>query len=551
MKRKKIAVAPASEFQSRRRLFALLGELYPADFEVWQPGAATAFDGAIFWEGCAGEKEITAARNLDCLVVARAQRAVIPVQKCTVKFAATPALDNAFRGQTMIEEGIEELPELRPRDSDEIVCRIDSLPYWLVRRADGAAVSVAALGPEEFLDGQTVYDHFNRRRWLRLLPYFHFLKRLTRDDAWEAPPVRACLMFDDPNLHWPTYGFLDLRKLARHAREFNYHASFAMVPLDAWFINPQAGALFRENRRHLSLCMHGNDHAPAELGAALDADGFTKLFAQGLKRIDGFEKRSGVSVARVMVPPHGAFQESAADPMLKLGYEAACVSRASLTAWNKGKTWPATFGHPAVEFVGGGLPVIPRQVLAAGHEGTYRLAAFLGQPIIPHGHHQDCANGLDLLGAAASSINSLGKVVWTDMAAISRSNYLTRRTNGTLAVKMLSRRITLPVDGDVKEIVIERPWISDDGTNEPLVCREGNQTRFSGRFGRHSAALPLPGKNSLEIISAPGEAVDFREIKPPRFQLWPMTRRLLSETRDRLAPLRSKMRPPTIIPVAK
>ena len=551
MNRKKIAVAPASEFQARRRLFALMGELYPVDFEVWQPGGKNAFDGAILWECCAGEKEIMSTPNLDCLVVAKSPAATIPVQTRTVKFAATAALDNAFRGQTMIEECIEAIPALRLHDSDEIVCRIDSLPYWLVRKTDTATISIVALEPEEILEGQTVYDHFNRRRWLRLLPFFHFLKRLTCDGDWETPLVRACLMFDDPNLHWPTYGFLDLRKLARHAKEFNYHASFAMVPLDAWFINPQVGALFRENHLNLSLCMHGNDHAPAELGSAMDADSFTKLFAQGLKRIAGFEKRSGVSVARVMVPPYGAFQEGAADPMLKLGYEAACVSRASLTAWNKGRAWPASFGHSVAEFLGGGLPVIPRQVLAAGHDGTYRLAAFLGQPIIPHGHHQDCARGLDLLAAAANSINSLGKVVWTDMATISRSNYLTRRTNGTLVVKMLSRRITLPVSGDVKEMVIERPWISDDGTNEPLICQEGKQTHFSGRFGRHSAAMPLQCKNSVEIFSAPGDAVDYREIGSPRFQLWPKTRRLLSETRDRLAPLRFKMRPKTITSIAK
>ncbi len=41
MKRKKIVVAPESEFQARRRLFGLLGELYPVDFEVWRPGGST------------------------------------------------------------------------------------------------------------------------------------------------------------------------------------------------------------------------------------------------------------------------------------------------------------------------------------------------------------------------------------------------------------------------------------------------------------------------------------------------------------------------------
>jgi hypothetical protein len=536
MNRKKIMVAPESEFQARRRLFGLLGELYPVDFEVWRSGGSSSFDGAILWEGCAGEKEVTSARSCDRLVVARTEGRNIPVQKHTVKFGPTASLDECFRGQTMVEEGLEELPVLHPRDSDEIVCWIDSLPYWLVRQNDGATTAIVALGPEEMAERQTVYDHFNRRRWLRLLPFFHFLKRLTSSDDWEPPPLRACFMFDDPNLHWPTYGFLDLRKMARHAREFNYHVSFAMVPLDAWFVNPRVGPLFRENRARLSLCMHGNDHAPAELAAPLGVDDFTRLLAQGLKRIDRFEKRSGVSVSRVMVPPYGAFREEVANPMLKLGYEAACVSRASLTSWNKEKAWPVSFGHPVAEFIGHGFPVIPRQVLAPGHEGSYRLAAFLNQPIIPHGHHQDCENGFDLLNNAANSINSLGKVIWSDMASLSRSNYLTKMENGTLMVKMLSRRIVLPVDKGAREVVVERPWISTDGKSESLIFREGDRVRISGAFGRQSAAIPLSG-GRVELISQSADAVDYREVESPRFQVWSRARRVLSETRDRMAPL--------------
>lgn len=551
MNRKKIVVAPEPEFQARRRLFGLLGELYPVDFEVWRPGGSSSFDGAIIWEGCAEEKEITSARSCDRLVVARPVGPNVPVQKHTVKFWPTTSLDECFRGQTMVEECLEGFPALRPRDSDEIVCWMDSLPYWLVRRNDGATTSIVALGPEEMSERQTVYDHFNRRRWLRLLPFFHFLKRLTSSDAWQPPPLRACFMFDDPNLHWPTYGFLDLRKMARHAREFNYHVAFAMVPLDAWFVNPRVGPLFRENRASLSLCMHGNDHARAELGAPLGADDFTKLLAQGLKRIERFEKRAGVFVSRVMVPPYGAFREEAADPMLKLGYEAACVSRASLTSWNKEKAWPAFFGHPVAEFIGQGLPVIPRQVMAPGHEGSYRLAAFLNQPIIPHGHHQDCENGFDLLSNAANSINSLGKVIWSDMASLSRSNYLTKRENGTLTVKILSRRIALAVDKDVREVVVERPWISTDGKRESLVCREGDRAHTSGYFGRHSAAIPVSGQGRVELISQSAEAVDYREVESPRFRVWSRARRFLSETRDRMAPLGSGFRPKAVAPAGK
>jgi len=174
---------------------------------------------------------------------------------------------------------------------------------------------------------------------------------------------------------------------------------------------------------------------------------------------------------------------------------------------------------------------------------AYRLAAFLNQPIIPHGHHQDCENGFDLLSTAANSINSLGKVIWSDMASISRSNYLTQRENGTLTVKMLSRRIVLPVDKDVREVVVERPWISTDGKSESLIFREGDRARTSGVFGRQSAAIPLSGQGRVELISQSVDAVDYREVESPRFQVWSRARRVLSETRDRMAPLGFGRRP--------
>jgi hypothetical protein len=348
-------------------------------------------------------------------------------------------------------------------------------------------------------------------------------------------------MFDDPNLHWGSYGFIDFKKLVRHAKEANYHATFAMVPLDAWFANSGAAKLLRENQAHLSLLVHGNNHTHAEFGSPLEPDVYTRSLAQGLRRIDSFERRSGISVARIMVPPYGAFRESVADVMLNLGYEAACVSRSSLTAWNKEKPWLPTFGYPVAEFVGTGFPIIPRHVMAPGHGGAYRLAAFLNQPIIPHGHHQDCAGGLDLLARVAADINSLGKVVWSDMTSISRSNYLTRRSGGTLIVKMLARRIVLPLDESVQEIVVERPWIAQDADPESLLCQQGDRIHFAGQAGRLSPAIVSGSTGSLELFSPSCNPIDPKAVNSPGWKIWTIARRVLSETRDRMAPMASRI----------
>jgi hypothetical protein len=542
VERKTVAVGSDREFRGRRRLFDLFADLYPVDFVIRSQESLTSCDGVILWDATTEEIATLAEQGLSCLAVSRAEGPTIPVEKGLAEFGNTPLVDRYFRGQTMIEEGIREFSPLRIRKRDAIVCSLESQPYWLIRDFGSAPASVVASGPEEISEKTTVYDCFNRRFWLRLLPFFHFLKQLTQGVDWTPPPLRACLMFDDPNLHWKSYGFIDFVKLARHARESNYHAAFAMVPLDGWFVHPGAASLLQENQRHLSLLMHGNNHAKDEFGSAHSVEAFTGSLAQAIRRIERFERRAGLSVARIMAPPYGAFREVVADVMTNLGYEAACVSRASLTSWNKENNWPATFGHLVAEFVGAGAPIIPRHVMAYGHEGSYRLAAFLNQPIIPHGHHQDCAGGFDLLAHVASEINSLGEVIWSDMTSISRSNYLTRREPETLFVKMLARRVAVPLDGSVQVIVVERPWIAPDAEPEPLICRQGNRT-FLAKGSEHKSLVSVSGdRGTVELISPPRNEINPSAVGSPGLRFGTAARRLLSEARDRIAPLTTSLR---------
>jgi hypothetical protein len=535
--RKRIAIGPENAFQVHRRLFETMRDLYSVEFVAWLPDEHTQCDGVILWEPTREEIAMVSARALDCLMVANAEGATIPVKNGVVEFGMVDSIDVCFRGQTMIEEGIREFRPLSIEPADVVACSLESNPYWLFRRIGETSLSVVAFGPEEMQENTTIYSYFNRRFWLRLLPFFHFLKQLTRSIDWNPRPLRACIMFDDPNLHWGSYGFIDFAKVLQHAKELNYHVSFAMVPLDAWFIHPGAARIFQENPAYLSLLMHGNDHSYLEMGSPLATEDYMRLLAQAIRRIERFEQRCGIPVARVMAPPYGAFLERVGEAMLNLNYEAVCLSRASLTSWNKEKRWPPSFGHPVAEFVAGGLPIVPRQVMARGHEGTFRLAAFLNQPIIPHGHHQDCAEGLELLAHVAQTINGLGDVVWSDVTSLSRSNYLTRGSSGTLLVRMLARRILLPINASMQEIVVERAWIADDAGPEPLVCKQGNEILFAGLCRRQSQPIILRKAGEVELISPPRNAIDPHVLQSPRIKAWTVARRVLSEGRDRLAPL--------------
>src|SRR4029077_3183013 len=126
----------------------------------------------------------------------KAEGPMIAVKTGVVEFGKTSLVDGCFRGQTMIEEGIRQFSALPTRPDDEEVCSLESQPYWLVRHAGSVPASIIALCPDELTEKTTVYEHFNRRFWLRFLPFFHFLKQLTQGVDWTPPPLRACLMFD-------------------------------------------------------------------------------------------------------------------------------------------------------------------------------------------------------------------------------------------------------------------------------------------------------------------------------------------------------------------
>jgi hypothetical protein len=381
-------------------------------------------------------------------------------------------------------------------------------------------------------DGEYLFQHFSKTGWARLLPLMHFLRELS---GWEYPPIRASFMFDDPNLHWNSYGYVNYAPLARHAHAHNYHASFATVPLDGWYAHPATASLFRQNQSRLSLLIHGNNHTASELAQTYSDTSRQALVAQALHRIERLEKMSALTIPRVMAAPHGACNHDMASALVRAGFEAACISRGSIMAHNRDTAWPATVGLNLAEFLGSGLPVIPRLRMSRDSVFEILIAAFLGQPIIPIGHHEDLAGGLDLLGELAELINSIGDVQWLDMRSIARSNFCTRRQGEVLHVKMYSRKIRLSVPAGVTHVSLHRPWL-ESGEWEGLALRS-TQVEVVRFDAYQEKPIPIVPGTEIEITSINPGAVDFRIIPHARTSLWAIARRQLCELRDRLKPL--------------
>jgi hypothetical protein len=180
-----------------------------------------------------------------------------------------------------------------------------------------------------------------------------------------------------------------------------------------------------------------------------------------------------------------------------------------------------------------GLPVLPRFRISPTCQNAVLVSALLHQPIIPVGHHQDVAGGFDMLGELAAFIGTLGQVRWGNMSGIARSQYSRRIDGAVMHVKLHTRRVNITVPEGVRQIRVAPPrW--DAGEAQPLRCVIVD------------ASVHNTADGDLTIRVLPGQTIEVHagtEAKTPPSRssyaapkLWPVVRRLLTETRDRLAP---------------
>jgi hypothetical protein len=409
---------------------------------------------------------------------------------------------------------------------------------WLRR----GATDLVWGAPDELGDGEFLRSHVSPGRIVGLLPLIHFLREVTAESAWTPPAGRASFVVDDPNLHWRSYGHIDYRGLARHAREHAYHIVMAMVPIDSWFADPRAARLFRENRDVLSLCFHGNDHRKHDLEQPRSHEAAVAVLSSAVRRIERFERRYGIGVSRVMVPPHEACSAATIGAMAELGFEAACTTRPYL--WVDFGTPPSPYNAPSVdhllsgwrmtELMENGFPVVLRREFRELDDALLRR--YFDQPIVLYGHAEDFAEGLGLLERAAATVNSFPDVTWMSLADLAATNFESRREGATLRVRPLARRVRVEVDPGVQELALEPPdWVGgfDHGVDASI---DGRPVQTD------DAVVRLPtDRDAAGVVEIRWRPV--REVTPGSVPSLPfnggvLLRRLVSEARDRVAPLR-------------
>lgn len=521
-----VGIYPQGQVERRARLFGALSQAFPTvRFEAREAGAWTGLDALIEF---GGDSEAGAAATAGTRALAMLGPEGEADQALDVFFADAPGLDRRLRGQALTQAHLGRQVRTAA-GGGQLLASVNGRPLWTrLGRLD-----VAALAPLELSAGEPLRNRLGRERSLALLPLLELLREVTAAERWQPPPPRATFLVDDPNLHWPSYGYLKLPALAAHAAEHGYHLSLAMVPLDAWFAHPAAASLLRAERS-LSLIVHGNDHLGGELGNVREEAAALALAAQAQRRIAAFEQRTAIPVSGVMVPPHEACSQAMTRALARAGFRAITMTRPYRWLAPPSLHWltaPAEVGALAgwrpADLAPGNLPVLLRHPFADEDCSNAELVlrAYLDQPLILYGHHADLAGGLGVLARRTAEVNRLG-VAWASLGEIAETNYESRVEGQLLRIRPHSRRIAVEVPEGVTEAVVEPAPGSEPGE---LVATPAGSVAAGEPFS-------VEGAGALSLALEARDAVAPDTVPAPRRRLWPFARRLLAEGRDRAAP---------------
>jgi hypothetical protein len=529
-------VFPESNLHPWSRLLNSLAELYPVDFVPESEASFDRMDAAIFFSEDRTRPERAFERGVSSFVFSRSSHLIGLQASAGVSFSNHAILHPAFRNARIPLGNATEAAELNGAAGDTTVASHDSLRLWLVRSNHKAVLHTAALGPPELRGDELLWLYLQPQNWLALLPLLHFIQQLTADVDWSPIPQHASFIFDDPNLHSRRYGYLDFVELAREASTRNYHVALATVPLDSSYAAPRAVELFH-NCPRLSLLIHGNDHVRNELARDYTEREALRILAQALTRIAALERRTGLNVSRVIAAPHGGCSESMMAQMLRLPIEGASVSAGPTVRCNPSKDWPLGFGLSPVCFMAGGFPVIRRFHLRYGLL-PLRFAAFLGQPILSYGHHEDCAEGLGQLAETADTVNAWASTTWTDLESILRDNCRTKIEGDLLHVQMGARQARITVPEGISQVVVHAYGAIG------AACKI---SAASATAQLQTWALDVPNRvppsTVLTLRVSSCSPLDPAIVERPGYRVWPPVRRALAIGRDRLMPIVRTLRP--------
>lgn len=518
-----VAVRPRAALDDRPRLFAALTEAFALTFVPWAPAVDAAAVIEIADDGVLPTSAELATHGVPALAIAGAGDADAE----EVLLGPQEAVDRRMRSIVLHDRLAAPVPA--GADDEVLATGARSGPAWTATRQGAALHRVGAVLPELATD-EVLYALLSRRA-IAMVALIHFLRPLEPAGATPQPaPLRASILFDDPNLRWRSYGFIDYRRLLEHADAHGYHAAMAMVPLDAGRAHAGAVDLYARRPDRLSLVFHGNDHVDNELLSASAQETALRTAAQAVRRVEAFERRCGLRVERIMTPPHGLCSPAMTRALGNVGFDGLCAIHPR--PWTAERpSDPLLAGWRPAEFVHG-CAIIPR-IPFTSSDADIALRAFLDHPLVIYGHHEDVADGLEPLADIAARVHRVcGAVSWTSVGTIARSNYAMARRGAAASIAPYARRVCVEVPAGVETVQVERPEDhAGDGALTGWTGADGTRTAFGEPVAvgaDRRVDLRLTGRTDVDPAGVPA----------PAWRPWPKLRRAATEVRDRASALR-------------
>ncbi|MFO1393229.1 MAG: hypothetical protein U1F09_05635 [Steroidobacteraceae bacterium] len=539
MRRLDIGVSPPEYFGQNAGLFELLERLYPVQFKP-RPPDCTRFGDANIVLGIERAEAVAAAQpDTPCLVCPEARESDNRPKRRDSTFTHGPDVPLPLRGRVIAELlSSHATAQVALTEADTVLAVRDGVPAWMVRRGDRLPrlMDISSVPLPQIADHAFLVDFFGRNESMCLLPLLDFMRRLSNPTGWQAPPPRACIVFDDVNIRASSYGCLQFSQLAAHAAANEYHAAIAMIPLDATRASPETVTLFRDHPRQLSVLVHGNNHQRLELARHRPPAARHALVTQALQRANRFAAQQVLPVDAVMEPPYGTVHVDYLDPLARAGFEAVLVTPRQFRGSNHASAQTSLLGMGPAQMWANGLAIIPRITADTCWRTDVLLASFLQQPIVVAGHHFDADNDLQWVDDVARFVNSVQAHSWQGLSAIARSQFTRRLIGDTLHVRCYSRSVDVVVPDGAGEVVIERPWL-DETAREDLHCSaardDGSSPTLAGRICGPIAVRP---RSVLKVRSPHPQFADGSSQAPMTTTYQLRLRRAITESRDRVYP---------------
>ena len=385
---------------------------------------------------------------------------------------------------------------------------------------------------------QSLKDNFNSEDFIRILPIITFLRELSKSDSLIYPSPKASIIIDDPNLHRSKYGYIDYEQLITDAKTNGYHINLATIPLDLYYASKKVVKLFKNNSKYLSLIIHGNNHTSNELMVNSPNKAYSKLL-KIKKRVDKFYQRYGIRVGNIIIPPHGMMSREFLKIMSLFEFSGACVSRPF--PWSSGKTVGTNIEEnqnyskllPA-DFIEG-TPIVPR--MKDFNDIPFKLLLHI--PLVFYFHHEDFKHGINNLGEIVERINKYADVSWCSLINIFQANYVIKKNTDKEAIVFLfSKNVIVDIPVGIEKVYFK--IINNIGRSREMelwINEEKYAMEYYNDNIYSSPEIIIDKRNNFNVQFNCVAEKEMLNLQPELNRLYPFIRRIITESRDMIAPI--------------